>query len=243
MSGFDGGVFLDSLLSAAFMKGALWALALATATMVASVVIGMPIALLRAGQNATGRRLAGAYLWFFRAMPTLLLLLLVWNAMPQLFPALLGDWFTPFWAALIALSLTEAAIESEILRSGLDAADKSQLLAARTLGLSPQQVFTRIVLPQLVRVAVPATGNQYIIVVKLTTLASVISFTELLTVADQEVSRTFKFVEIYAAAALYYLVIVSVLMYLQSRLEKRLTWTSAARSGRPWPLRRDRVEA
>lgn len=225
---FSTEVFLEALTSHAYLRGATIALVLAALSQLAGSIIGFGLALLRAsGQNVL-RVAARGYVWILRAIPTLLILLVVWNALPQIAPALRRDWFSPFVAAFVALSFIEAALMAEILRSALDSVDPGQRLAARALGLSPINVMRKVLVPQMIRVAIPPTGNQFIMMVKLTSLASVISLQELLTVAQQGVSRTFRYPEYYAAAALYYLAIVSALMLLQSRLELRYAWTSSA---------------
>jgi ABC-type amino acid transport system permease subunit len=91
------------------------------------------------------------------------------------------------------------------------------------------QTLRRVVIPQAIRIVIPPTGNEFITLLKLTSLASVISVHELLTAAQEQASVSFKFAEVYGAALVYYLVIVSVLMFLQSKLERRFTWTSRAR--------------
>jgi ABC-type amino acid transport system permease subunit len=107
--------------------------------------------------------------------------------------------------------------------------DDGQALAARALGMTPTQVMRKVVIPQLTRIAIPPTANEYIGMIKYTSLASVISLQELLTRAGNGVSSTFRYVEYYAAALIYYLVIVSVLMVLQARLEKKYAWISTTK--------------
>jgi polar amino acid transport system permease protein len=115
---------------------------------------------------------------------------------------------------------------AEIVRGGLLAVDEGQQLAARALGMSPTSVFRRVVLPQVIRVIIPPTANEFITMLKITSLASAISLQELLTFTQQNISITFRFAEFYAAAALYYLVIVSVFMAFQALLERRFLWSS-----------------
>ena len=91
------------------------------------------------------------------------------------------------------------------------------------------QSLRRVIVPQAVRIVIPPTGNEFITLLKLTSLASVISVHELLTASQEQASVKFKFAEVYGAALVYYLVIVSVLMFLQSRLERRFTFRSRAR--------------
>ncbi len=169
------------------------------------------------------------YTWIFRATPTLLQLLFIWDALPQIWGVFRDSWFTPFLAAAIALSLNEAAYMAEIIRSGLLSVDPGQELAGRALGMSRRRILRRIIIPQAVRIVIPPMGNEFITLLKLTSLASVISVTELLTASQDFYSTNFSYMEAFSAAAVYYLVIVSVLMFLQSRLERRFTFTSSRR--------------
>jgi len=178
------------------------------------------------------RGFVSGYTWLFRATPTLLQLLFIWDALPQLWKVFAGSWFTPFLAAFVALALNEAAYMAEIIRAGLLSVDPGQELAGRALGMTRRQVLRRVVVPQAVRVVIPPTGNEFITLLKLTSLASVISVHELLTAANELASVRFQFAEVYLAALVYYLVMVSILMVVQARLEKRFTWTSSRRRRR-----------
>jgi His/Glu/Gln/Arg/opine family amino acid ABC transporter permease subunit len=198
----------------------------------AAVVIGFFLALGRGSARRWVRSGVFFYNWLFRATPTLLQLLFVWDALPQIWPVFTRSWFTPFLAGWIALSLNEAAYMAEIIRAGLLSVDPGQELAGRALGMTRRQILRRVIVPQAVRIAIPPTGNEFITVLKLTSLASVISVHELLTAANEQASVKFQFAEVYLAALVYYLVIVSVLMALQSRLERQFTWTSARRRRR-----------
>ncbi|MEN4479797.1 amino acid ABC transporter permease [Mycolicibacterium cosmeticum] len=228
---FEWDMFTAALTSSAFLRGALLSVALAVCAMVLASIVGFGVALLRIAPNRFATALGGAYVWFFRAIPTLLVLLLIWNAGPQLLPALRDDWFTPFLAALIGFSIVEAAYMAEILRSALLSVDEGQHLAARALGLAPHKVLFKVVLPQAVKVAIPPSGNELIAMLKYTSLASVISLRELLTTAQSQVSVTFRYAEYYSAALVYYLVIVSALMAVQHLVERRYRWISAGRVG------------
>jgi polar amino acid transport system permease protein len=223
---FDPAIFWQALTSQGFREGALIAIALTVVSQLTAVVIGLVVALMRGSGSSILRGIGWTYVWIFRAIPTLVQLLFVWNALPQLFPALREGWFSPFIAAWFALSLNEGAYMAEIVRSGLLAVDEGQQLAARALGMTPSSVFRRVVLPQVVRVIIPPTANEFITMLKITSLASAISLQELLSYTQQSISITFKFAEYYAAAAIYYLVIVSVFMALQAWLERRFLWTS-----------------
>jgi His/Glu/Gln/Arg/opine family amino acid ABC transporter permease subunit len=191
-----------------------------------AIVIGFFLALGRASPRRSVRGFVFFYTWLFRATPTLLQLLFVWDALPQIWHGFTESWFTPFMAATIALSLNEAAYMAEIIRAGLLSVDPGQELAGRALGMSRRRILRRIVVPQAVRITIPPMGNEFITLLKLTSLASVISVTELLTASQNFSATSFSYAEAFAAAAVYYLVIVSILMYLQSLLEKRFTFSS-----------------
>jgi polar amino acid transport system permease protein len=223
---FDTAIFWQALTSQTFRDGAITAIALTVVSQLTAVVLGLVLALMRASSNRLLRAASWTYVWIFRAIPTLVQLLFVWNALPQLFPALKENWFSSFLAAWLALSMNEGAYMAEIIRSGLLAVDEGQQLAARALGMTPRSVFRRVVLPQVIRVIIPPTANEFITMLKITSLASAISLQELLTYTQQSISITFRFAEYYAAAALYYLVIVSVFMALQAWLERRFLWSS-----------------
>jgi len=107
--------------------------------------------------------------------------------------------------------------------------DEGQSIAGRALGMTPTQVMRKVTLPQLIRIAIPPTANEYIGMIKYTSLASVISLQELLSTAGNGVNKTFRYTEYYAAAGVYYLAIVSVLMFLQSRLERKFAWISISK--------------
>jgi polar amino acid transport system permease protein len=230
---FDFDIFVDALTSDALRDGALITLALALVSQVAAALIGVGLALARTGGSRVLRGGTTFYLWFFRATPLLLQLLFVWNALPQLIPDLKSDWFTPFIAAFVALTLHEAAYMAEISRSGLMSVDPGQRDAARAIGMTTGQSYRYVIVPQAIRVMIPPSANEFITLLKLTSLASVISLAELLTVTQQDIAVNFRFAELYAAATVYYLVMVSVLMVGQSYLERRFQWRSRGQGTTP----------
>jgi His/Glu/Gln/Arg/opine family amino acid ABC transporter permease subunit len=232
LASFDAHLFWEVLRSGPYWKGALLAIGLTCASLGAACVIAFPLALGRASRSRPVRFLVFVYSWFFRATPTLLLLFIVWDALPQLWPVFRGSWFSAFLAAFVALALNEAAYMAEIFRAGLLSVDPGQELAGRALGMKRWQILRRVVVPQAVRIVIPPAGNEFITLLKLTSLASVISVHELLTSAQEQASVKFSFAEVYGAALVYYLVIVSVLMFLQSRLELRFTFRSRVRRSR-----------
>ena len=234
---FDVDIFITALFSRALREGVVLTIALTVVSFVTGLTLGLVVALMRGSRYAALRAIGWTYIWLFRALPTLILLFLVWYGLPQLVPALRGPGFEPFLAAAIGLSINEGAYAAEIIRGGLLSIDDGQRVAARALGMQPSSVFRRIVLPQVVRVITPALSNDFITLLKLTSLAYALSLRELLTMAQIQVSSSFRFVEWYGAAAIYYLVLVSVFMVIQAWFERRYVWASQRRGSRFGVLR------
>lgn len=225
---FQVDIFLQALTSKALRDGAFITVTLTMSSFVIGAVIGLVVALLRGSRFRAVRYGAWTYIWVFRAVPTLVQLIFIWNALPQLFPAFREPWFSSFLAATIALALNEGAYAAEVFRGGLLSIDDGQRLAARALGMSPMSVFRRVIAPQLIRVVTPTMANDFITMLKITSLAYVVSLQEILTKATSQVSLSFRFAEWYLAAAIYYLVLVSIFMAVQAWFERRYAWTSRA---------------
>ncbi len=223
---FDPQIFFEQLFNPAYLWGALLSISVAVCSLLIATVIGFFLAVGRTSQKVYVSAPSALYVWFFRALPALLVLLIMWNALPQMIPALRADWYTPFIAASIGLGLVEAAFMAEIIRSALNSVDDGQELAARALGMKPASVMLKVVLPQAIRTALPPTGNEFIGLIKYSSLASVISLRELLTTAQIGVNITFRYAEYYTVAIMYYLVIVTIITLIQNRVEKKFLWTS-----------------
>lgn len=232
VASFDTHLFWSALSSGPYWRGALTALELTAASLAAAIVLGFFVALGALSTKRRVRSVSWVYNWIFRATPTLLQLFFIWYALPQLWAGFAQSWFTPFMAAFIALSLNEGAYMSEIIRAGLLSVDPGQELAGRALGMSRRRILRRVIVPQAIRIAIPPTGNEFITLLKLTSLASIISLHEILTAAQELSVVRFQYTEPLLAALVYYLAIVSVLMLLQARLERRFTFTSRRRRGR-----------
>ena len=234
---FDVDVFINALFSRSLREGVVMTIALTVVSFAVGLVIGLAVALMRGSGNQALRGIGWTYIWLFRALPTLVLLFFVWNALPQLIPALRGPGFEPFLAAAIALSVNEGAYAAEIIRGGLLSIDDGQRVAARALGMQPASVFRRVVFPQVVRVITPALSNDFITLLKITSLAFAVSLRELMTMTSIQVSSSFRFAEWYSAVAIYYLVLVSVFMVVQAWFERRYVWASQRRGWRFGVLR------
>ena len=229
---FQPDVFLEALTSETLLQGAVVTVALTIVSFAGGLLLGLIVALMHESPLRLVRGIAWTYVWIFRAIPALILLFIVWFALPQLFPVFREAWFVPFLAAAFALAINEAAYAAEILRGGLMAVDDGQRLAARSLGMRPGQVFRKVIAPQLTRVTIPPMSNEFVAMLKTTSLASVVSVRELMTTAQTAVSSTFRFAEWYGAAAVYYLILVSIFMVGQVWLERRYRWTSQGRGQR-----------
>ena len=195
LASFDTHLFWTALTSGPYWRGALTALELTVVSLATAILIGFFVALGAVSTRRRFRVLSWIYNWVFRATPTLLQLYFVWYALPQIWGVFAGHWFTPFAAAWLALSLNEAAYMSEIIRAGLLSVDPGQELAGRALGMTRRQIMRRVVVPQAIRIVIPPTGNEFITLLKLTSLASVISVHELLTSANEQASVKFSFAE------------------------------------------------
>ncbi len=187
-------------------------------------VLGFGMALARSSGPGWARGAAATYIWFFRSLPLLVMLIFVYN-LPQIAPALRPVLSNPFWSGLIALVISETAYLAEIHRGGLLAVERGQHEAAHALGFRAFAKYRYIVVPQSIRVALPSLGNEFITIVKLTSLVSVISLAEVLLVGQRLYTRNFLVIETLMAVSAYYVLIVSVFSFGLSRLERRLDVT------------------
>lgn len=215
-------LFVQAMLAPAMVRGACIALVLTVLVFVISFFGCLPLAMWLGSKKKVRNASAKIYVWVFRAAPVILVLLFVWNGTPQLIPSVLkSDWFTPFVAAAISLVLITIAYMAEIMRSALSSVAAGQSEAAQALGLSRFQTFRLIVMPQALRIALPPLVNEFINVLKVTSLAYVISMREIMAVVNDSIAATFRFVEWYSAALVYYLFIVSIFMIFQGAVARR----------------------
>jgi polar amino acid transport system permease protein len=161
------------------------------------------------------RLFADGYIWLFRGTPVLLQMIFVFNALPQV-----GLRFSPFTSAAIALSMNESAYMSEIIRAGLESVGKGQREAARAVGLTEWKAMRFVVIPQALRVIIPPTANQFIGMLKLSALASVIAVRDLLLTAQRWASVNFDYTATLVSAAIYYLAFTTIFTIFQKRIEK-----------------------
>nr|WP_320136614.1 amino acid ABC transporter permease/ATP-binding protein [uncultured Amphritea sp.] len=225
--------YMFSLFSVSDFWWASWTvIKLSLASWGLSIIIGFILALGKQSRFAVLSIPSNIYIWFFRSLPLLVLLIFVYN-MPQLLPSTSAFLSEPFWAGLIAMVLCESAYVAEIHRGGLLSIPKGQGEAARALGIRFVGTQWLVVIPQALRVALPALANEYISIVKLTSLVSVISLTEILMVGQRLYSQNFLVLETMAAVAVFYVFIVTVFDFLLKRLENYLDVTKRNVSRQP----------
>ena len=225
--------YLFSLFSLSDFWWASWTvIKLSIASWVLSIIVGFVLALGKQSKYAVLSGPAKFYIWLFRSLPLLVLLIFVYN-MPQVMPASAGILADPFWAGLIAMVMCESAYVAEIHRGGLLSIPKGQGEAARALGIRFVGAQWLVVIPQALRVALPALTNEYISIVKLTSLVSVVSLTEVLMVGQRLYTQNFLVLETMAAVAIYYVAIVTVFDFLLNRLENYLDVTKNTKAKQP----------
>ncbi len=215
------------------LAGVGWTLLLTVAAMLLGIVMALTMAIMRMGTNPILRGVSWAYIWFFRGTPVITQLTF-WGLLGVLYPKIvLGIPFGPEWAidvndvmrggliaAILGLGLNEGAYLSEIVRSGLNSVDKGQWEASTALGMKRGTTLRRIVIPQAMRVIVPPTGNETISMLKTTSLVMAVPFMmELQFVSGAIGNKLFLPVPLLLVAAIWYLVITSILMVGQARLE------------------------
>ncbi len=200
---------------------------------VIAMVIGLVVAVMVAvgfgSHNFVIRWIAKSYVWLFRGTP-LLLQLLLWFNMALVFPMIglpgIGykptvELMTPFIGAAIGLGLNAGAYMSEIIRAGLLSVDTGQYEAAKAIGMTRGKALRKVIFPQAMRVIIPPIGNEFIGMTKSTSLASVIGFSEMLFIVQSIYFNNFRVIELLIVAAVWYLVVTTLLSIGQHYLEQR----------------------
>lgn len=195
-------------------------LLIAIVSMFFSIIIGLVLAFIRNSKVPVLHQIAGLYISFFRAIPMLVQLFLIYYGLPQIFPAL--STMEALTAAIIGFSLKESAYLAEIFRAALNSVEKGQLEACLSVGMTKAQAYWRIILPQATQNALPATGNQFISLIKETSLAFTLGVVELFAQGKIMAAASFKFFETYLAVAIVYWVLIIIYSYIQQLLENRL---------------------
>ena len=211
---FDG--FLEYLFNPYLLHGALVTLGLTVASIVGGLVLGGVLSLMRLSGQRALMAVARFYIWVFRGTPLLVQLIIIYTGLPQL-----GLKLSVLESALLGLILNEAAYLAEIIRGGILGVSAGQSSAARALGLNSAQTMMYVVLPQAIRIIIPALGNSVNGLLKTTSVTSVISMEELLRKTQILIQEKFLVLELFTVAALYYLLLTSVWDFVQRRIEAR----------------------
>jgi len=220
---FDPDVVWKFLFNSVILEGARTTIIVAILAQALGVSLGIASALMRMSKNPLLNVPANLYVWFFRGTPLLVQLLFWYNGVPELFdnPDLTHQ-LTSFRVAIFALGVNEGAYMTEIVRAGIESVEAGQMDAAKSLGMTHGTAMRRVILPQALRVILPPTGNEFIAMLKNSSLCLVIALVELTTAARSIYSVNFKFMELLVVASIWYLGMTTVFSLLQAELEARL---------------------
>jgi His/Glu/Gln/Arg/opine family amino acid ABC transporter permease subunit len=198
-----------------------------------ALVLGLFFCLLGMSKVTALRLIAKAYIWVIRGTPLLVQVFFVYFGVPQLIQSLGFNFrLSPFTAGVITLSMNAGAYIAEIFRGGIMSVDHGQMEAARSLGLSHYRAMFRIILPQAVRVSIPALVNQFIISLKDTSIISIIALADIVYQARIYIGRTMQSFATWTIVGIFYLVIITVLSQISTHVEKKLDYGRRSKSHR-----------
>jgi polar amino acid transport system permease protein len=226
---FDLQVFQGTLFSSVFLLPALTTLLVTLAAMALGIGVGFLGALGALSRWAPLRGLARLYVGLFRGVPVLVQIVFWYDAVAEMtdnginLPALV--------AGVIALGMHEGAYMTEIIRAGLMSVDPGQRDAARALGMTAPLTLRRIIVPQALRIIIPPTGNQFISMLKTTSLLFTIAVHEIFGKGSDIYSQNFKYFEVLCVVSLWYLALAALLTAVQARIERRFGIPSAVAAG------------
>ncbi len=215
------------LTAQAILEGLVNTILMSVLAMALGIALGVVTAVMRLSANPVLSWSARGYTWLFRGTPVILQLLLWFNlalvfptlGIPGVYTTRTVDVMTPFLAALLGLGINQGAYTSEVVRAGLLSVDVGQYEAAQSIGMPRLLALRRIILPQAMRVIIPPVGNEFVGMIKLTSLASVIQYAEMLHNAENIYYANARVIELLIVAGIWYLVVVTIFSLLQSRLE------------------------
>lgn len=239
------GVTKDYLFDEAVLRGVKNTLLISVLAQLVGVALGVLFAVMRLSKNPVTNGIAWFYIWLFRGTP-LLLQIILWYNLAALFPTLsipgvwhanTNDVITPFVAALLGLGINEGAYMAEIVRAGIASVDTGQTEAAHSLGMTQGLTLRRVVLPQAMRVIIPPTGNEFINMLKSSSLATAAQYLELLRAVQTVAGRNLEVIPMLFVAALWYLVLTSIFSVGQFYLERRFS-RGSSRDLAPTPIAR-----
>jgi polar amino acid transport system permease protein len=223
MEFFKPAAFLGYLTNVFLLKGVAITLGMTLATAAGGLVLGVIIAFMRMAANPLVSGVARFYVWVFRGTPLLIQLIIIYTGLPQT-----GIRLGVVASSLLALILNEAAYMAEIVRSGFMGVPPGQREAAESLGLPRWLLVWKVTFPQAFRLMIPPLGNSINGLLKATSITSVISMEELLRRSQMIMQEKFEVLEVFAAAAVFYLVLTTAWGLVQTLLEKRFGASMAA---------------
>jgi polar amino acid transport system permease protein len=200
------------------LRGMGWTISLSLVSLLFSISLGFAVALPGLSGKQWLRRCNRLYVQLMRSVPVLVMILWVYYGLPVLLGLSLG----PFTAGVVALALSDSAFEAEIFRSGLQSVDRGQLEAADSLGLGYWPKLRRVILPQAIRRILPPLGNQFVYMLKMSSLVSVIGLQELTRRANELTVTVYRPLEIYTVLVLEYLLLILAVSWCVQKLESRL---------------------
>jgi polar amino acid transport system permease protein len=215
-----------------YLVGAKNTILLAILAVVFGTAIGLFLALMKLSKQKPLRFFAGAYIEFIRGTPLLVQLFIVYYGLQTIgirFPdlpwidSILGINFSDFMSGVLTLGINSGAYVGEIFRAGIQAVDKGQMEAARSLGMPHSMAMRNIIIPQAVRNILPALGNEFIVVIKESSIVSIIGIAELMYKADTIRGNTFQPFEPLLVAALIYFLMTFPLSKLLAHIERRMS--------------------
>ena len=220
---FEWGTVGDFLFDPIILEALRETLVIAVLAMVLGTALGVVLGVMRVSANPLAGVASGLYVWFWRATPVVLQLLMMYFGLRQLIDEdIFRDNWTRVRAGIVVLGLNEAAYMAEIVRAGIRSVDTGQMDAAKSLGMTNLKATRRVILPQAVRVMIPPTGNEFIAMLKNTSLLFAIGVVELLNAAKIQAARNFQHMEMYTVAAFWYLVVVTAFSFVQAEIERLL---------------------
>ncbi|APQ97180.1 amino acid ABC transporter permease [Clostridium botulinum] len=210
-----------------FTNGAKYTIILAFFTVVIGTILGLLLSLMKLSKNKILKYIAVSYIEFIRGTPVLVQLYIIYYGLPTIgikFPEvpILGSDFPDFFAGILALSINSGAYVAEIIRAGIQAVDKGQMEAARSLGMSESMAMKNVIIPQAFKNILPALGNEFITIIKESSIVSIIGIHELMYNADTVRGNIFRPFEPLLVAALMYFILTFTLSKLLGVAERRM---------------------
>jgi polar amino acid transport system permease protein len=199
------------------VKGAVYTVQVSVLAIVFGLVLGWMLGLVAVSGVRWLRAIAWGYVQFIRGTPLLVQIFLIYFGLPAL-----GINIPAYWSGVIALGLNSAGFQAEIVRAGIESIDRGQTEAARSIGMSGFQTLLFILVPQTIRRVIPPLTNELITLTKSSSLLSAIAVLELTHAGQAIIARTFAPFEIYAAVAVFYLILIAVLSRGSALLERRV---------------------